>query len=307
MKHEKLLTPTEREGIDFSTGFIPQKGKAASVMDEETGEYLDVMVKTLNMRRRFATVFYVDSEKYEQETWRVSFKELEPPLNPDINTRFKYFDNVVRLALMGSVKALLVTGEGGIGKSWTIEQMLEALELVEDQDYVMVKGNCTPKALFDLISDYSDKLIIFDDCDEVLRHPVSGNLLKATLDAFSKKRVVSWLSSANKTRSARRVDFTGQVIFLSNLNKEGINQALISRCVVIDLKMTQDEKLERMENLLPHIEKDVPLEEKELVLAYLDKYKYTIKDLNIRTLLKAINAYKHRKDLEFMRYQILNG
>ena len=149
------------------------------------------------------------------------------------------------------MKALLVTGEGGIGKSWTLDQVLAKMELAEDEDYVVIKGSCTPRSLFNLLRDYSDKLVIFDDCDPVLTDRVSGQILKSTLDAFSRRRTVSWLTST--TGKTARFDFEGQVIFLSNMDRSNIEQALLSRCVTVDLYMTQTEKIERMGHILPYI------------------------------------------------------
>ena len=304
----KPLSKIEREFIDLDTGFIPTKDKHASLQDEETGAYYDVLVKRINHRKRVATVEPLD-DKYVSESFRVPLSSLEPPINPDINTRFAYYENVVRLTLNQKIKALIVSGKGGIGKTYTVEQVMESLELEEDEDYAVVKGNCTPKALFNIISEYKDKTIFFDDCDSILKHSVSGNVLKATLDAFAKKRVVSWLTSASSAGAPQRVEFTGQIIFISNLNIGDIEQALISRCVVIDLHMTSEEKLERMQNLLGKVlpELEIPMYERQAVLDMLKKFQYTVKDLNVRTLLKALTAWHNSHDWGFVKYQITNG
>ena len=289
------------EDIEFDI----KKGSLASIK-MPTNEYADVYI--ISPGRKRAVVKFIDTEGYGSKEFRVLRSTLEPPLNPDINTRFRYFEDLTVMTIDAEIKSLIIAGEGGIGKSFTVENMLLREELREGEEYIMVKGHTTPKALFNLLKDNWDRLIVFDDCDSAFKDPISLNILKAVLDAFKKHRFVSWLTtSGGRSSSDGTFEFTGSCIFISNLDKEDFNQALLSRSVVVDLHMTIEEKIQRLEGIIDTIDTEMPLAEKREVLSLLDKYKFNVDDLNIRTLLKALSVYKKSKDIELARYEILNG
>ncbi len=279
---------------------ILQVGKKAAFYDKATDVYMDVIIKKLFNRATMAHVSPVGEPKKVIEL-PVSF--LEKSIDSDVNERFRYFTKLSKLVIDGSIKSLFVTGEGGIGKTYTVDELLEGEEMEEDKDYVKVSGHCTPLALFNLIEDNFQKVLVFDDCDSVLEDHLSGNILKAVLDTYA-RRTVKWLSS----KGSRSVEFEGSVIFLSNRSIEQTESAILSRSVVIDLYMTPEEKIERMSYIIEGLKctPKLNLEGRMEVLNMIDKYKNTINNLNLRTLLKALIVYDSTRDMEITRYQILN-
>jgi hypothetical protein len=61
------------------------------------------------------------------------------------------------------------------------------------------------------------------------------------------------------------VPLTGKnsVIFISNKKKEKVDQAVRTRCMVVDVSMTPEEKIERMRTVLKYVSPEIPLEVKE--------------------------------------------
>ena len=280
------------------TQWLPVTGQKASMRTRD-GIYMDVTVDLI-MRGGRARVTNENSVSYE-----IATNLLEKPLSADINERFSYFKSLATLVMEKKLRSLFVTGEGGIGKSFTVQEILEFEELQEETDYVMVKGYTTARAMYNTLRDNAEKIIIFDDCDPALTNPEGKGILKASLDTYD-KRVVSWLTAKG---GSERFQFNGSVIFLSNKNRESVDQAILSRSIVVDLYMTEDEKIERMGFILEGLNcvSQLTPEERWEVLNMIDKYKYTIQELNLRTLIKGLIVYEQTKDLEVVKYQILNG
>lgn len=201
----------------------------------------------------------------------------------NVNQRFDFTEKLAIMVAKGSTPSLVVTGEGGLGKTHSVLQAVNSV--LEEEDYVVQKGYSTPKGLYNFLYDNNGKLIIFDDCDSVLEKPVSLNILKGALDSYD-KRIISWESAARGDEYPNKFEFTGKVIFISNKKRDSIDQAVCSRSFVVDLSMSPAEKIERMETVLNKICPEIPYEKKKDALDLLNKHKDTIKDLNFRTLIK---------------------
>ena len=66
-----------------------------------------------------------------------------------------------------------------------------------------------------------------------------------------------------------------------------IDQAILSRSMVVDLSMTADEKIERMQFLVdqPEFMEDYPKTIKQEALDHIATLKEKVKDLSLRTLI----------------------
>lgn len=204
-----------------------------------------------------------------------------------INDRFDFLSRLVRMVGGKKSNSLVVSGSGGLGKSFTVRQALEGV--ITTDDYVVIKGFATPKSLYRALYENSEKLVIFDDCDSVLQDPKAVNILKAALDS-EKVRTISWLTEAAATDESlpNKFDFTGQVIFITNLDKSRVPQPLLSRAQLIDVGMTADEKIERMRALVSDIRPDIEVGIKNEVIDHIYSFRHVCKDLNFRSLLKAL-------------------
>ena len=239
---------------------------------------------------------------YDQNTKTLISFDEEPNTAKNINTevvqskfaineRFGFMKKFTNMLLDDIIVSLLVTGEGGLGKTFTVNEQLKNKGLEEDIDYVIIKGYATPKALYATLYENLDKLVIFDDCDSVLRDPISLNILKGALDSYD-KRTISWLSKGFIDDGLpSSFEFKGKVIFISNLKLAKVDGAVRSRTLPIDLSMTLSDKIERMRSILPNILPSYDLSLKEEVLAILDEKKEIATELNMRTFEKAIRIY----------------
>lgn len=199
-----------------------------------------------------------------------------------INQRFDFVKQLTDMVLDNHVKSFVLSGPGGIGKSYELTRKLLEKEYREDIDYVTIKGALTAKGLFDIFKNNSTKLIILDDTDDSLKDQKAVNLIKAAVDTTGEKRTISWVT----TEGIDQVEFTGQIIFITNLPKQKVPQPILSRSFMVDLHMTPSETIERLEFILPNMDTDLPIEQRRECLELLNEYREITRDLNARTLLK---------------------
>ena len=200
-----------------------------------------------------------------------------------INQRFEFLGNLTSMVIDGVTPSLIVTGEGGLGKTHSVTQSIKRTDLT-DSDYVFFKGYSTARGLYNTLFDNNGKLIIFDDCDSVLEDKVALNILKSALDSYE-TRTISWMAKMNKSDEyPQQFDFTGRIIFISNKSKEDMNEAILSRSLTVDLTMTPTDKIERMSAILGSILPEYTLEAKTEALDFLKSVKDEV-SLNMRMLI----------------------
>lgn len=215
------------------------------------------------------------------------------PLQPlesefTINQRFGFLEKFTNMVLDGETVSAIVTGEGGLGKSHTVMGALEKRGWQEGTQYVVVKGYATPKALYGTLWEHRDKTIIFDDCDSVLKDAVSLNLLKGALDSYD-KRTISWLQKGFiDDKLPNSFEFQGNIIFISNMSSDKLDPAVKSRSMTIDLSMTLNDKIERMNYILPSVMPSYPMDMKQTALDFMAQHADIAKEFNMRTLQKII-------------------
>lgn len=200
-----------------------------------------------------------------------------------INQRFELLSNLTTMVVDDITPSLIVTGEGGLGKTHSVHQTIRDRGL-ESDNYVFFKGYSTARGLYNTLFDNNGKLIIFDDCDSVLEDKVAINILKSALDSYE-KRTITWMSKMHKSDPyPPQFDFTGRIIFISNKSKSAIDGAILSRSLTVDLSMTLDEKIERMETILENILPQYDIDVKREALAFISNNCGT-SSINLRTLI----------------------
>lgn len=248
--------------------------------------------------------------------------EVEEEFN--INERFDFIANFVTMVSDKIQPAMLITGSGGLGKSHVVNKVLKLEGYVDISNaenftegahlprnrYRTVKGYSTPKALFRTLYENKDSIVIFDDCDSILTDPTAANLLKGALDSNS-ERIISWNSESRDEDLPRTFRFTGGVIFISNLHKDKIPQALRTRAVCVDVSMTLAQKIERMsliayeDDFLPEVDVSI----KKIALDLIDRYKEKAREVSMRSLIQVIRIgqkYDSEKFEKMAKYALTN-
>jgi hypothetical protein len=227
--------------------------------------------------------------------------------------RFQILKDMTQAVKAGDVRAMIVTGPPGVGKSFGVEEVLGRDDLFNalgerKPRYEIVKGAMSAIGLYSKLYKFSDakSILVFDDCDSILLDDLSLNILKAALDS-SKKRTISWNTDSRILRSEGipdRFEFKGGAIFITNLKFENVRSkklqdhlsALESRCHYIDLRMDTDrEKMLRIKQIV----KDGMLDSYELediakdeVVDFIDAHRGVLRELSLRTVLKVADLRK---------------
>lgn len=225
-----------------------------------------------------------------------------------INERFGFVSDMVTMLANGAQASVVVTGPGGLGKSFTVSKTLNAcgfkdISTLDDvavgtiiktnKAFRVIKGYSTPKGLYRTLYENRDGVIVFDDCDSVLKDPISLNLLKGALDSYS-RRIISWRADIKDEDLPTTFEFKGRIVFISNLASTQIDQAIITRSMAVDLSMTRKQKIERMRHLLdsgefmPEFDKGT----KNDAMSLIDKLQDKVKELSLRTLIQVTKIRK---------------
>ena len=89
-------------------------------------------------------------------------------------------------------------------------------------------------------------------------------------------------------------EFKGRVVFISNLPSDALDQAIITRSLAVDLSMTREQKVERMQWLLnqagfmPEYAKEHKVDAINLISSIVDR----VKELSLRTLIQVVKIRK---------------
>jgi hypothetical protein len=229
-----------------------------------------------------------------------------------INQRFGFLSDMVLMLAKGDQASVVVTGPGGLGKSHTVLKSLTDagftdISLLDDfevgtnlstlKSFTVIKGYSTPKGLYRTLYENRDGVIVFDDCDSVLKDPVSLNLLKGALDSYS-RRIISWRADMKDDELPQSFEFKGRVVFISNLASEKLDQAIITRSMAVDLNMSTSQKVERMRHLvdsgdfMPEFDMTFKVDALNLI----DKLRDRVKELSLRTLIQVTKIRKSAGD-----------
>jgi hypothetical protein len=227
-----------------------------------------------------------------------------------LRTRFNILDDMTRAVKKGDVRAMIVTGPPGVGKSFGVEKVLAKHDMfatvAQDEKlkkYEVVKGAMSAIGLYSKLFEYSDKksILVFDDCDSVLLDDLSLNILKAALDS-SKKRMIHWNTDSRLLRSEgvpNSFEFKGGAIFITNIKFDNVRskklrdhlEALESRCHYLDLTIdTEREKILRIKQVVTECgmldEYEFTDVEKMVLIDFVDDNKKKLRELSLRTVLK---------------------
>lgn len=206
-------------------------------------------------------------------------KKAEQEIFADPSKSFNAMKKAVSVIAKGIGKALFISGNGGIGKTYAVSSVLEAYGHKRPVDYNILKTKCTPINVYKFLYKNQNKICVFDDCDSVLQNVEGRSVLKSALDSDD-VREVFWGSDSKDVvdttdcmdndevaecleRWSKKHDgrmgmpnhffFNGSVIIISNMKKSEIkklDEALVTRATSIEVLLTNSEILDRLKGLL---------------------------------------------------------
>jgi len=207
-------------------------------------------------KQRIAADTYIHSKKTKEDGYKTALEEIH-----SLNKAYAQL-------LKTDSPLMIASGGAGVGKSYNLHAVAKMMgkkpfdgEVDEpgdgDYDYVEAPEIKSDTQLVMLLQEHNGKTIVFDDSDNVLRQmDTMGIMKKAT--ASSGKRIIG-KKSANKSADVPPFEFTGKILFLTNMGQEELTKnehmsAIYSRALKKDINFTKKEKLGLIEKLKHRME-----------------------------------------------------
>lgn len=232
-----------------------------------------------------------------------------------IASRFAVLDEMSKACINGDIRAMIVTGPPGVGKSFGVTTQMEKASLFDQVvgrklRFEIVKGTMSAIGLFALLYKYSDRknVLVFDDCD-IWEDQDAVNILKGALDS-GKTRRISYNKDSRLLREEgvpNTFDFHGSIIFITNKtfdNKRATKiqphlDALQSRSHFLDLTInTERDKMLRIKQV--HRDADPGLfvdygfdkAQEDTVLDFMWENHTKLREVSLRMTLKIADLVK---------------
>ena len=230
-----------------------------------------------------------------------------------IAARFSILDEMADAEATSKVRAMIVSGPPGIGKSYGVEKALEKQNMFTDiagdkRKFEMVKGAMSAIGLYKKLYEFKDAgcVCCFDDCDAILYDDLALNLLKAALDT-TPRRTLHWNTESRVLQSEgmpNSFEFNGGVIFITNIKFDNVRSkklqdhlaALQSRCHYLDL--TIDSMKDRMLRIrqicgIGMLDKyAMPEGLQEELIQFIYDNKHKLREISLRMVLKIADLWK---------------
>ncbi len=242
-------------------------------------------------------------------------KETETEAMDRIATRFAVLDEMSKACISGDIRAMIVTGPAGIGKSHGVNLQMEKASMFDrlaskKVRFEVVKGAMSGIGLFAKLYKFSDakNVLVFDDCD-IWEDQDAINVLKGALDS-GKTRRISWNKDSRILREEgipNSFNFNGSVIFITNKSfdakKAGKMQphldALQSRCHFLDLtvdserdKMLRIKQVHRDADGGLFSEYDFTQEQTDEIMSFIWDNHSKLREVSLRMCLKVADLVK---------------
>ncbi len=253
-------------------------------------------------------------EGYEQvgaDVKTTEREESDAEIVERIRERFDMLKDMTKAVKKGDVRAMIVSGPPGVGKSHGVEEVLDRYNTMQmlggGQQFEVIKGAMSPIGLYCKLFKMADKgkVVVFDDCDSIFQDELSLNILKAALDS-KKTRTIHWNTDSFKLRNEGVPDsfkFEASAIFITNLKFDKVKgkirehlSALESRCHYMDLTIDSDrDKMLRIKQVTQDgmlNDYKIDDETKEDIMDFIDVNKNRLRELSLRTVLKIADLAK---------------
>jgi|SRR6056297_1105582 len=283
-----------------------KKGLYVTVLGDPLG-YPERKIRILLDREQDVT--FIDPREaapepeVEAEVEETIVEETDEEIMDRMRKKFGVLDGMTLAAVEGHVRAMIVTGPPGVGKSFGVEKILESLDVMDkmcdtdkyDADGEVKRGvekvaSASAIGLYQLLYEYraEGSVLVLDDSDSLLYDETGLNMFKAATDS-GEKRTMSWRTESRILDDLGipfRFEFKGSIIFITNLDFEKSRgkigdhlKAIVSRCHYLDMGIHDaHEKFLRCKQIIRD--------------GMLDKYEFD--DFQINEILEYIEANSRR-------------
>jgi hypothetical protein len=246
--------------------------------------------------------------------------ETDEEIEAKLIERFEVLTDMTRGAIDGDIRSIIISGPGGLGKSYTVEKTLSVWD-PEATQHTIIKGYVKTPSLYKLLYNHRRRgqVLVLDDADTIFTDDTSINLLKTACDS-TERRILNYLSEfiliddETAERLPKQFEFKGTIIFITNMDFDVMIarghklaphlEALVSRAHYIDMAMkTQRDYLVQIRlkvkaGLLENIGLDAAAQAD--VVEFIEKNYTKLRELSLRMALK-IGSIRRRNRANWQR------
>jgi hypothetical protein len=289
------------------------RGGFVTVLDTD-GQYTQ-KGKSFRVRCKKEDIEYDSPVATEEQV--TSYRESDEQIISRIEKTFNFIPTLTAAAQNGQIRALIISGPGGVGKSYGVESQLQKMNFAntiagKPERFELITGGCSAIGLYKTLymnRNHGD-VVVFDDCDSILWDENCLNLLKGALDTKDKRKL-SWLTESRvleKEDIPNDFYFGGSVIFLTNLKFDNVRSqkiqahlgAIMSRAHYLDLSLdSRREQILRIKQVVSAGMLDnhrLTEEQKSGVVDWVLENQDYLHELSLRTVVKAADLAVSHED-----------
>jgi hypothetical protein len=204
--------------------------------------------------------------------------------------------NYLKTVLNKEMNGLVLYGPPGTSKTYIVRRSLYFSKLLPGKDYNVIKGSTMGLlSFYQTLYINKNKILILDDFDKPLADEDIVNLLKAATDSYANRiislpldQIMSSGQAQTKSQTPQKFNFSGQIIIITNLPKNKIDRAILSRIPSVEVSFNTEETLKAVQNMLKYINPSVDIKIKQEVLDYI-LYLYK-KNPNIEVSFRSVKS-----------------
>lgn len=204
-----------------------------------------------------------------------NFVDYQKRLNPNYVSAKKQLGRMKKgylafLSERATRPMMIAAGGAGVGKTYGLRQVMEdykGMAIYDEEEAKKAEAAGIPYTDFDAIfapqinslpklakflSKYPDKIIVFDDNDDLLTNPDMANVMKTLADTNPKARFFPEYDDKGKATGKNNV-FKGKMIILTNKSSDALNKnedakAVVSRASKQEIKFTVQENIDTLKD-----------------------------------------------------------
>jgi hypothetical protein len=235
------------------------------------------------------------ARKLEKEIASELFKDQEDMPLEDYSELITALKSLINSK---TINGVLVFGPPGTGKSYIVRRTL----YLEKANYLIFKGSAMQLTdlVYLLYQHRSDKIIVLDDFDTMLRDDDTINILKAAADSYP-KRIITIPQLPQTSTDTLQISnlpsqfvFTSKIVLITNKTRDQIPRPLLSRMYPVEIEFSSEKMVKILEKMLKWVAPDVSMKTKLEILEYLKELQKRCRKLTIdfRVFQAAIDFYR---------------
>lgn len=284
-----------------NTPFVTKLKEIGSIIRK--GSVTPADTKQVTIYRKGKEVPILSPEEVEFKADMEEYKVMEN----DLEGRVQLFKDAIKvLVTSDDIHGVIATGTPGIGKSYTVLDVLESsaqnggFDMKRNQDFIYLKGGkITSPQFFGYLRKYPDKLLVIDDAADTLLKDVDVmGMLKGALEPGSADRMAMYSTgrSSDDDDEGKIIDpYRGKLIFISNLAMKDLKyiDPVIDRVFHVHFDVDKKTVMDFIYKMLANIVPSATMEVKEEAFDFFKKYhsefnSVKLKGVSVRAFTKVV-------------------